>query len=121
MRNLIAPRFAALCVALAVVFTGCAHTSRITTHPEGAQVYVDNVPLPQGDAVLFHSRSGLPKSYFVKIEKPGYQSIQNVVIERQYRADLSLLLLIPGILPYFFSARLEDSYEFTLLPEKEGS
>ncbi len=98
-------------------FSACSHTCMLASKPEGAKVWVnDNY---RGETpVTYTTRSGTPQALYVKIEKPGYKT-QNVTIEKSYRADLSLLLLIPGIVPYFFSARLEDKYEFNLPEENE--
>ncbi len=108
----------ALCVllALAIVTTpACTQTTRIITEPEGAEVKVDGLYLGQGP-VTFLSRSGFPDQAYVEITMPGYEPVKNGVIRKSYRADLSLLLLLPGIVPYFFSARFEDDYRFTLRP-----
>lgn len=108
----------ALCVllALAIVTTpACTQTTRIITEPEGAEVKVDGLYLGQGP-VTFISRSGFPDQAYVEITKEGYEPVKNGVIKKSYRADLSLLLLLPGIIPYFFSARFEDDYRFALKP-----
>jgi hypothetical protein len=49
----------------------------------------------------------------VKLEKPGFKT-QTIQMDKNLRADESLLLLIPGIIPYFFSARLEDRQNFVM-------
>ena len=64
-------------------------------------------------------RSGLPQTYYLKIAKDGYKEMRDISIDRIYRADVSLALLILGIFPYFFSARLEDQYIFNMLPEEQ--
>lgn len=95
------------------VVQGCIQTSRINTKPEGAQVLLNGAPLGE-TPVYYQSRSGIPKTYFVEIQKPGYNKVQTK-LESTYRADVSLLLLLAGIFPYFFSARLEDDYHFSLI------
>ena len=112
-------RRAGVTLALLVSFAafGCSHTTRITTEPEGARVYVNGVS-PGQAPTMYQSRSGIPTTYHVKITMPGYENIETMV-SSSYRADLSLLLLIPGIIPYFFSARLEDSYTFPLVSQQE--
>ncbi|WP_447968451.1 PEGA domain-containing protein [Nitrospira sp. M1] len=93
---------------------GCLQTSRINTDPPGAQVTLNGAPL--GETPVYHNtRAGIPKTYFLEIERPGCKKVETK-LESAYRADLSLALLIPGIVPYFFSARLEDDYKYTLLP-----
>lgn len=111
-------RSKALCalLALAIVTTpACTQNTRIITEPEGAEVKIDGLYLGQGP-VTFISRSGFPDQAYVEITLDGYEPIKNGVIKKSYRADLSLLLLLPGIIPYFFSARFEDDYRFVLKP-----
>jgi hypothetical protein len=101
-----------LCVCLLTL--GCATSTQITSAPPGAKAYVNDRLI--GDTpCVFESRSGFPESSWVRIEKPGYKS-QSVKMRREYRADESLFLLIPGIIPYFFSARYEDQENFVLEP-----
>ncbi len=102
----------AVVLAAAVLGTGCLHTARIVTEPEGANVTI-NGQFKGPSPILFQDRSGTPRTYYVKIEKPGYKTL-DLTIESVYKADIKLLLLIPGIIPYFFTAELEDSYPFTL-------
>jgi hypothetical protein len=59
----------------------------------------------------------VPKPYFFRVEKPGYKPFEGK-IESSYRADISLFLLLAAIVPYFFSARLEDEYNFTLVDSR---
>lgn len=70
--------------------------------------------------IYYNTRAGIPKTYFLEIEKSGCKKVETK-LESNYRADLSLALLIPGIVPYFFSARLEDDYKFILLPSDSKS
>ncbi len=98
---------------------GCLQTSRINTDPPGAHVMLNGAPYGK-TPIYYTSRSGIPKTYFLELDKPGCQKVETK-IESHYRADISLSLLIPGIVPYFFSARLEDDYKYTLLPASEKS
>jgi hypothetical protein len=66
---------------------------------------------------LYRYRSGLPETYIIEMSKPGYKPLRNATIDRTLRADVSLVLLVLAIVPYFFSARLEDQYVFSLEPE----
>jgi hypothetical protein len=101
---------AALCVSL--VGAGCATSTRITTLPDGAKITLDNRYL--GDSpVVMESRSGFMETHHVTLQKDGYAT-QSVPIHKSYRADESLVLLLFGIIPYFFSARYEDSAHFIL-------
>ncbi|WP_454061162.1 PEGA domain-containing protein [Candidatus Nitrospira salsa] len=93
---------------------GCLQTSRINTDPPGAQVMLNGAPYGE-TPIYYNTRAGIPKIYFLEIERPGCKKVETK-IESAYRADLSLALLIPGIVPYFFSARLEDDYKYVLLP-----
>ena len=105
-------------VLASIFFMSCSHTTRFVTEPQGARIYVNDVS--RGETpTFFESRSGTPTTYHVKITAPGYETIETPV-RSAYRADLSLLLLLPGIVPYFFSARLEDSYTFPLVPLTEA-
>ena len=96
---------------------GCLQTSRINTDPPGARVSLNGAPLGK-TPVYYSTRAGIPKTYFLEIDKPGYKPVETKV-ESNYRADISLALLLPGIVPYFFSARLEDEYKYSLIPESE--
>jgi hypothetical protein len=101
---------------LGIGVSACSHRTLITSEPEGAVIHVNNIyigPTP----CYYKSRSGTPETYYVRVEKPGYQTIKSAPIDRNYRADLSLALLVLAIVPYFFSARLEDEYHFPLIPE----
>lgn len=106
-----------VCASLAVLVlaTGCLHNAVITTEPEGAEVWVQGQFLG-ASPVTYRSRSGIPDTVTVKVEMPGYEPIKAAQIDKVYRADLSLLLLLAGIVPYFFTARFEDNYIFKLKP-----
>ena len=101
---------------VALLSASCAEVARITTEPEGADIFVNGILVGESPQ-NFPYRSGLPGHFFVKVQKEGYKEIKDARIERVYRADVSLALLILGIFPYFFSARLEDQYLFTLQQE----
>ena len=101
-----------LTVIALILASGCAHSVRINTEPEGADVSVNGVYLGKSP-VIHNERSGFPKSYFVKIEKDGFKKMDTALVST-YKADITLLLLIPGIVPYFFTADLEDTYNFHL-------
>jgi hypothetical protein len=109
-------RFITLCIATTLVFCGCAETAKIVTEPEGANVYVDGVLVGE-TPVVYQYRSGLPETYYLRVKRDGYLEVKNVVLKTQYRADASLFLLVLGIVPYFFSARLEDQTKYVLEPE----
>jgi hypothetical protein len=104
-------------LAAILASSSCAHSSRITSDPEGADVYINNIFIGQ-TPTNYRSRSSLPEPAYVRIEKKGFKPIKNAVIEKALRADVSLLLLLPGIIPYFFSARFEDNYVFSMKPLK---
>lgn len=113
---MLAKRLLCLYLAVAVVFMpACAQTSRIITDPEGAEVEIDNIYIGTSPC-NYISRSGLPDQAYVKITKEGYEPVKNGIIHKAYRADISLLLLIAVFIPYFFSARFEDTYNFALKP-----
>lgn len=100
-----------------LVFAGCAQTSRISSDPEGAKVYINGVYV--GDTpCVYRYRSGLPETYILEVRKDGYKTITNATIDRTLRADVSLVLLLLAIVPYFFSARLEEQYVFALEPSE---
>ena len=102
-------------VLLAAAGTACQQTTRLITEPEGAEVWVNNINMGESPA-LYQTRSGTPATYYVRVRKEGYEEVKNATIESSYRADVSLLLLLAAIVPYFFSARLEDQYSFHLVP-----
>ena len=101
-------------LAGAMTFTGCAEMSRMSSSPEGGKIYVNGIYIGETPTVIYKYRAGLPDSYVVEVKKEGYKNLSNVTIDRSLRADISLLLLIAAIVPYFFSARLEDQYVFQL-------
>lgn len=106
-------------LTLAVGMAGCSHDVRFMSEPEGADVYVDNIYVGS-TPTLWQSRSGLPDTAYVRIEKEGYEPLRNAMIDKTYRADVHLLWLIPGIIPYFLAtARYEDDYIFRLKPTEE--
>lgn len=111
----------ALVVAFLIV-SGCAHVTSIRTEPDGATVFVNGVRLGPAP-VEWETRSGLPGEAFAKAEKDGFVPARDVKIEKSYRADASLLLLLPGILPYFFTARFDDEVTIKLeaAPVSSGS
>ncbi len=108
-------KFVILVLVGAMVGAGCAETSRLNTSPEGGKIYVNGIYVGEGPTV-YKYRAGLPESYIVEVRKDGYKTVANATIDRSLRADISLLLLICVIVPYFFSARLEDQYVFELEP-----
>ena len=101
-----------IAVTIILVTAGCSHISLITTNPPGANVSIDGNNLGVSP-VSFSDTSGIPKTFFVKINKPGYKEI-NVPIKQAYKGDITLFWLLPGIIPYFFTATLNDSYGFNL-------
>jgi hypothetical protein len=103
------------CLLSFVIFAaGCATSTSINTTPPGTRVSMDDRYLGISPAV-YQSRSGFPETHWVKLEAAGYRP-QTVPIKKSYRADESLVLLLFGILPYFFSARFEDQENFILEP-----
>ncbi|MGQ9588808.1 MAG: PEGA domain-containing protein [Planctomycetota bacterium] len=106
-------RAIAFALAASILFVGCAQTCRINSDPEGGKIYVNGIYVGESPTV-YRYRSGLPETYIVEIRKDGYKPLVNVTIDRTLRADVSLLLLLLAIVPYFFSARLEDQYVFPL-------
>ena len=92
---------------------GCATSTFITSEPRGAKVYINDRFIGE-TLVTRQDRSGFPnESVWVKIDKPGFKT-QTVQMKKNLRADKSLLLLLPGIFPYFFSARFEDQQNFVM-------
>ena len=105
-------KLAAAGFVLAFVASACSHTSRITSNPEGAELFINGIYIGQ-TPTIYRSRSGTPDTYYVKLEKEGHKTLTNMTIDRVYRADISLILL-PLLIPYWFTARLEDQYVFEL-------
>lgn len=97
---------------LVFIITGCTHSTLINTKPSGANITIDGSDLGL-TPLVFNDTSGVPKSFIVKVSKRGYKEI-NIPVKQAYRGDISLLWLIPGIIPYFFTATLNDSYSFNL-------
>jgi hypothetical protein len=101
-----------IAITIAFLAAGCAHTTLITTSPSGANVTIAGNNLG-ASPVSFSDTSGIPQTFFVKINKSGYKEI-NVPIKQAYKGDITLFWLLPGIIPYFFIATLNDSYSFNL-------
>jgi len=102
---------------LGLVLGGCQHQTTIRTEPAGARVWVNLVPLGKSPA-QWEERSGFAGTVRLRVAAPGYRTLRDVPIKKRYRADLSLLWLVPGVFPYFFTARLDD--ELTIKLEKEN-
>lgn len=107
-------RAGALFLAATIFLGGCAQTVRLNTEPEGADVYVNNIFVGKSPT-QYRARTGTPDTAYVRVEKPGYDQVRNATIDKTYRADISLLWLLPGIIPYFIAgAQYEDDYLFHL-------
>jgi hypothetical protein len=104
-----------LCAAIvaAISATGCVQNTIFNTDPDGAEMWINGQYMGT-TPVSFRSRSGLPDSFTLKISKDGYETIQAMPVDKVLRADATLLLLVLAIVPYFFTARLEDQYTFKL-------
>ena len=114
MRRKFVQRSVVLALSASILGAGCATSTRITTAPEGAKVTIDNRYLGESPVVM-ESRSGFMETHHVTLQKDGHKTV-TVPIRKSYRADESLVLLLFGIIPYFFSARFED-HEHLLLQE----
>lgn len=114
IRNMLNSTLAAV-LCTSIVGAGCATSTKITTAPEGAKVTFDNRYLGESPVVM-ESRSGFMETHHVTLQKDGLKTV-TVPIRKSYRADESLVLLLFGIIPYFFSARFEDSEHFLLQQE----
>lgn len=107
-------RAGALLLVALILLSGCAQTVRINTEPEGADVYVNNIFVGQSPT-QYRTTTGTPDTAYIRVEKPGYKEVRNATIDRQYRADIQLLWLLPGIFPYFVAgASYDDDYIFYL-------
>lgn len=101
-----------------ILLAGCRHVTTIRTDPPGARVFLDGKPI--GESPIRYSYwSGTPKTFLLKIEKFAHEPLL-AHIDSGWRADHTLWLLMPGILPFFFTARLEDSYHYRLKARKAG-
>jgi hypothetical protein len=107
-----------LLVALALVATfGCATTTRLHTHPEGATVYINGLLVGQ-TPLAYTNEAGLPRRYHLEIDKEGYESLDFYVDTR-----LSWLWGFVGlvtVVPYFWAWSLRGDYVFHLEPKGEG-
>jgi hypothetical protein len=99
---------------VALILSGCSQQTMIRTQPAGANVWVNLVRLEKESPATFETRSGFPDTARIKVDLEGYQTLRDIPVEKSYRADYSLLLLIPGIIPYFFSARFDHEITLTL-------
>ncbi len=85
----------------------------MVTDPPGASIATGDGLVVRGEQL--EAASGLPSSHVVRVSAPGFEPA-DFEVRLGYRADPSLLLLLAGIVPYFFSARLDDAYRFSLRP-----
>ena len=102
----------AVLVVLAFGAVACSHRVTLNTNPPGAKVYVDGQLIGVSPA-SFVEKSGFGKTYQIKIEKEGYQTMNTTekqVINVMYLV-LSILFCLPAI---FWSFTLEDQYTYTL-------
>lgn len=114
MKSDLSKRLSAAFLLSIFVLGGCAQTVRISTEPEGADVYVNNIFVGESPT-QYRTKTGTPDTSYVRIEKRGYKDVKNATIDREYRANIMLLWLIPGIFPYFFAgAQYDDDYLFYL-------
>jgi hypothetical protein len=111
VQRFVHPAIAAI-LCMSIAGAGCATSTRITTVPEGTKVTIDNRYLGESPVVM-ESRSGFMETHHLTVAKDGYTT-QTVPIRKTYRADESLVLLLFGIIAYFFSARYEDHEHFIL-------
>jgi hypothetical protein len=117
-------RFARSCIKLTVllilspIFCACQQHTIIRTKPERADIWVNQVPVGKSPA-SYEVLSGFPSTARLKVSLDGYETIRDIPMEKSYRSDISLLLLIPGIVPYFFSARFDPEIIIPLKPEKK--
>jgi hypothetical protein len=94
---------------------GCRHTVRIVTEPAGAEVWVNFVRVGRSP-VIWEARTGLPELARVKVALEGYEPQRDLALEKDYHADMSLLWLLPGGVPYLFTARFDEEMRVQLLP-----
>jgi hypothetical protein len=98
---------------LSSVTIGCAHNVKITSKPEGADCHVKDMYIGK-TPVIYRAHSGPAGSLQIKLKKEGYKPL-TFKARSHYKADLSLLWLIPGIVPYFVgTAEYKDQYTFKL-------
>ncbi|MBI4615120.1 MAG: hypothetical protein HY720_16015 [Planctomycetes bacterium] len=104
-------------LCLAIASAGCRHHAQIDVEAPGAtNVVVDS--LDPGIAVngqIVEARSGFPESHTIRVSANGFHP-RDMILQKSYRADVSLVLILFGIIPYFFTARLEERYAVRLEP-----
>lgn len=119
-----------LLVSAITLGSGCSYSSTIVTTPGEVDVSIGESYLGKtqegddGRAVVAFQRPwgpgegsyGVPTEYTVTLARAGYKT-RTVTIKSGYRADASLAWLLAGIIPYFFTARLDETYSFDLEPE----
>jgi hypothetical protein len=98
---------------LLLLAPACAQRTRVNTVPEGVTVIFEGNEIGKTPDLVLYTRSGWMRDYVLELRKPGYKPRKHI-LSASYHADESLFLAIFGILPYFFSARLEKTYEFSL-------
>jgi len=103
-------------LAFMVLFSlclGCSYNVNIISEPEGAKCYVQGMYIGT-TPTIYRARSGTPQTIMLKLTKPGYKDV-NTVLDSRYKADITLLWLLPGLIPYFVgTATYEDHYKFEM-------
>lgn len=66
-------------LAVLVFLAGCAETVGIRTHPPDAKVYVEDKYIGNSPAELRAQAHNIQKVYRVRLEKDGYQTVDDVI------------------------------------------
>lgn len=104
-----------------MMLASCTYTSRITTDPPGAHIYVDNVYKGTAPLELETDMGPVPSGMSITVEKDGYEKVHKAYARKSLHADytMSWLLLSPllglGIYLYILQGRHFDPvYHFPM-------
>lgn len=91
--------------------TGCTHHVLVRSEPPGAVLWVDNAEIG-ATPVKFDERRGRTEPYRLRLEKPGYQTKETLVLPLQ-SAGGGCFLIRP------WQAAMPDELVFQLFPVDE--
>ena len=110
-------------LSLSTLLSGCMTSTRFTTKPEGAKLYI-NGDYMGVTPIIFNDKRGLPTRLHIKVKKEGYKEL-NFYLDKSpdYLGTLSLLIPYTLFASPWINASLDDKYAFNLrslrLPKDE--
>lgn len=98
----------AACLAAVLWLTGCTHHVLVRSEPPGAKLWVDNAEVGT-TPVQFDEERGRTEPYRLRLEKPGFQPKETLVLPLQ-SAGRGCFMVEP------WQAAMPDELVFQLFP-----